>query len=199
MKWDYDGQFLPRECHSVPGFDETMELVTGSYMLWESPVPGKLAPRIHVESYILGIGMLMRELEHVNNVEELGEDIPLYLGESEMQWERWQDLLNACQVLTAILEEEDHEQEEREDETSKTQKQKAVSEKYLVLISCVTWLILSLDESLSEKKSRLIKKMEHQRTGSRKLLEMKSHLIILRPKSQSLPTRKISSFPLNWW
>jgi hypothetical protein len=132
MQWDYDSQFLPEDCHTVKGFEAILELVT-DFTLWESPIPGKLAPQPNVEGYILGMGMLLRDMKHVQFTEELGEETPVYIGDSAMQWGKCQDLLNTCKVLTAALDEE----QEEEVVVVNAREKKAEANKYLLLISPV--------------------------------------------------------------
>lgn len=66
-----------------------MEVMTCS-QIWESPTSGQLAPQRDVEAYILGIKMLLRDMSLVQS-EDFDEQIPVYIGESEMDCTRRQE------------------------------------------------------------------------------------------------------------
>jgi hypothetical protein len=102
MNWDYSSRFLPEECHTLSGFETMMDEVIGLQYL-ASPFLGQLCPRPYFERYILGVGLILRDLNHIHFSEEFEEDVPLYIGESEMIWARRQDLLDACQLVTESL------------------------------------------------------------------------------------------------
>lgn len=105
MSWDYGDKFLPETFHTLEGFEKAMELVT-SGKLWKGFIPPKLAPQGHVEQFILGVGMTLRDFNHVQFTEELGEDAPLYIGESNVLFARRQELLDACELLRSKLQDD---------------------------------------------------------------------------------------------
>jgi hypothetical protein len=101
MKWDYDNQFLPESVHTLAGFKKTMDLMTsGSYSLGKA---AHLAPRMYLEKYILGLGMLLRELGYVQFTEELPENAPTYIGDSKASFACREELLEACSQLANFL------------------------------------------------------------------------------------------------
>jgi hypothetical protein len=105
MSWDYGNKFLPEAFHTLDGFEQTMQLVT-SEKLWKGFIPPKLAPQGHVERFILGIGMMLRDFNHVQFTEELEENTPSYIGESNILFPRCQELLDACNRLHSELQDD---------------------------------------------------------------------------------------------
>ena len=116
MDWYYESEFLTKDFHSTEGFNSVIDHFVSGW-LYEIR-GGGLTTKDYVGRVCLGLGMAIREINRVNDLEDddTNPAIPGYVKSSAAPWSCREKLIDICVKLAGFLMNESA--SSNEDETS---------------------------------------------------------------------------------